>query len=128
MDNQFKTLTSSYHDNYIQYKVTGNQSYQNSFLSAEEGIKKIISSLQDEVNSNTEQINTFYNSDVEGKLRDSQSKIRLTQKNLAKDKDREIEASIRNSSIASPKLQIPTSYMISIGVLTGAVLLLSVLG
>jgi len=128
MDNQFTTLTSSYHDNYIQYKVTGNSSYQNSFLSAEEGIKNIISSLQDQIETQRQQINTFYNSDVEAKLRDAQSQIRLTQKNLAKDKDREVAASIRNSSTTTTSLPtIPTSYLISIGVLTGVAVLLSAL-
>jgi hypothetical protein len=127
MDTQFKTLTSSYHDNYLQYKVTGNSSYRNSYMSAEEGIKKILNSLEDQISSDNANITAFYNSDIEGKLRDTQSQIRLTQKNLVKNKDKEIAASIRNSSESSSSLQIPTNYLISIGVLTAGVVLLSVL-
>lgn len=127
MDSQFKTLTSSYHDNYLQYKITGNTSYRNSYMSAEDGIKKILNSLEDQVSSDNTNITTFYNSDIEGKLRDAKSQIRLTEKNLVKNKDKEIAASIRNSSVSSSSPQIPTNYLISIGVLTAGVVLLSVL-
>jgi peptidoglycan hydrolase CwlO-like protein len=121
MDNQFTTLTRSYHDNYLEYKVTGNSSYQNSFQSAEEGIQNIISSLQDQVNTQNEQINNFYSSNAEEKLRDTQSKIKMEQRSMIKDKD-QVTGAIMRSTPAS--FQIPQSYLISIGVLTGVVVLL----
>lgn len=121
MDNQFTTLTRSYHDNYLEYKVTGNSSYQNSFQSAEEGIQNIIASLQDQVNTQNEQINNFYSSNAEEKLRDTQSKIKMEQRSMIKDKD-QVTAAIMRSTPAS--FQIPQSYLISIGVLTGVVVLL----
>lgn len=125
MDNQFTTLTRSYYDNYLQYKVTGNASYQNSYMSAEEGIQNILKSLEDQISSNTESINSFYKSDVEGKLRDVQSQLRSTQKNIVKDRDRVIGAQMRN--IPQSSFSIPTPYLISIGVLSATVFLLSVL-
>jgi hypothetical protein len=123
MDNQFTTLTSSYYDNYLQYKITGNPSYQNSYMSAEQGIQNILSSLQDQVNTQNQQIATFYSSDVEGKLRDTQSQIRMAQQNILSESDAVKTASMRIPD-ASSSFSIPQSYMISIGVLSGVFLLL----
>jgi hypothetical protein len=126
MDKQFTTLRSSYYDNYLQYKLTGNQSYQNSYMSAEQGIQAILSSLQDQINSEKQQISSFYNTDVEGKLRDDQSKIHSAQRNILKESDAVTTAKIRNQPLSS-SFSIPTSYIISIGVLSGVAVLLSVL-
>jgi len=126
MDKQFTTLTSSYYDNYLQYKVTGNASYQNSYMSAEEGIQNILSSLRDQVTSQNEQISDFYSKDVEGRLRDKKLQLRSTQKNLFKDTDEATEASMRIPT-SSPSFSIPTSYLISLGVLTATAFLLSAL-
>jgi peptidoglycan hydrolase CwlO-like protein len=126
MDKQFTTLTSSYHDNYLQYKLTGNASYQNSYMSAEQGIQSILSSLQDQVTTQNQQMSSFYNSDVEGKIRETQSQIRSTQRNMIKESDASVAASMRNTPTAALP-SIPQSYYISIGVLTGAAFLLSVL-
>lgn len=125
MDNQFTTLTRSYYDNYLQYKVTGNSSYQNSFQSAEEGIQNILSSLQDQVNTQNQQINNFYSSNAEEKLRDTQSKIKMEQRSMIKDKDRATEAAMRSTPASS--FEIPQSYLISIGVLSATFFLLLVL-
>lgn len=127
MDKQFTTLTSSYHDNYLQYKVTGNASYQNSYMSAEQGIQSILSGLQDQVNAQNQQIAAFYNTDVEGKLRDLQGDIRSTQKNIVKDRDQAVGASMRMTTTTPSSFQIPQSYTISIGVLSAAAILLLVL-
>lgn len=123
MDKQFTTLKSSYYDNYLQYKLTGNASYQNSYMSAEQGIQSILSSLRDEVETQNKQITDFYNADVEGKLRDLQSNIRSSQRNMVKESDEAIAASMRNVPITS-SFSIPQSYMISIGVLSGVAVLL----
>lgn len=126
MDKQFTTLTSSYHDNYLQYKLTGNASYQNSYTSAEQGIESILSNLQDQVNTQNRQITNFYQSDVDGKIKDIRSQIRSTQRNVLKDSDQTVSASMRNISPSS-SYQVPTSYFISIGVLISAGVLLLVL-
>lgn len=126
MDKQFTTLTSSYHDNYLQYKVTGNASYQNSYMSAEEGIQNILSSLRDQVSSQNQQMSDFYSKDVEGKLRDKRLQIKSTQKNLFRDTDEATEASMRIPT-STPSFSVPSSYLISIGVLTATAFLLSAL-
>jgi len=56
MDSQFNTLAQSYHDNYIQYAVNGDQKYQTAYQQAEQGIKDIIQSLEDQVNSTDKNI------------------------------------------------------------------------
>ena len=126
MDKQFTTLTSSYYDNYLQSKLTGNSSYQNSYMSAEEGIQSILSSLQDQVNTQNQQINSFYQADVEGKLRSLQSDITSTQRTILKEKDEATAASMRTQGSSSSFGSIPSSYYIPIGSLTAiAVLLLA---
>jgi hypothetical protein len=124
MDKQFTTLTSSYYDNYLQYKLTGNSSYQNSYMSADEGIQSILTNLQDQVNSQNQQINSFYQADVEGKLRSLQSDIQSTQRNILKEKDDSTTASMRTQSSSSSFGSIPQSYYISIGSLTAIAILL----
>jgi len=126
MDKQFTTLTSSYYDNYLQYKLTGNSSYQNSYMSADQGIQSILSSLQDQVNTQNQQITSFYNTDVEGKLRELQGDIATTQKGIKREKDDVTSATMR--SVPAPITStIPQSYYISIGVLSGVAILLLVL-
>lgn len=127
MDKQFTTLRSSYYDNYLQYKLTGNASYQNSYMSAEQGIQSILSSLQDQINTQNQQISSFYNTDVEGKLRDDQSKIRNAQKNILKESDAVTAAQMRNQPLTSSIPSIPTSYYIAGGALIATAFLLSVL-
>jgi hypothetical protein len=75
MDSQFTTLTRSYHDNYLQYALTGNNSYQIAYEAAKTGLDNIISSLESEVADQESVISNFYKSDVEGKMRDLKSGI-----------------------------------------------------
>lgn len=108
MDSQFNTLLRSYHDNYLQYKVTGSQTYQNAYMSAQQGIQTILDSLQKQVSDQTSQISDFYKSDVEGKIRDTQSDITKYQKKIVRTED-EIEAAKMRSetSLPSPPIQTP---------------------
>lgn len=121
MDNQFTTLINSYSDNYLQYKMTGNPSYQNSYMSAEQGIQNLLAGLQDQVNAQNRQITSFYQSDVEGKLKEVQSQIKSAERGIAKGRDDVIEATMRSNPVS---FQIPRSYYISIGVLTATAVLL----
>lgn len=120
MDGQFNTLVRSYHDNYIQYKITGGQSYQNAYLAAQEGIQSILDSLQKQASDQQAQISDFYKSDVEGKIRDTQSDITKYQKKIVRTED-EIEAAKMRSetSLPSPPIQTP---------LMGQYIALSILG
>jgi hypothetical protein len=56
MDSQFNTLVQSYHDNYVQYAVNGDQKYQTAYKKAEEGIQNIIQTLEDQVKATDKNI------------------------------------------------------------------------
>lgn len=120
MDGQFNTLARSYHDNYLQFKVTGAQNYQNSYMDAEKGIQSILDSLQQQVKDQTSQISDFYKSDVEGKLHETQSDVKKYQRKIVRTED-EIEAAKMRSDAppASPPPQLP---------LMGQYVTLSILG
>jgi peptidoglycan hydrolase CwlO-like protein len=91
-------------------------------MSAEQGIQSILSNLQDQLNTQNQQINNFYNTDVEGKLRETQSEIRSNQRNILKETDAVKSAQMR--TVVPSSMSIPQSYMISIGVLSGVFVLL----
>lgn len=127
MDKQFTTLTSSYYDNYLQYKLTGNPSYQSAYVGAEQGIQTILSGLEDDVTAQERQINSFYQEDVEGKLRDIQSNIRSTQRGILKETDEATAATMRTTATSSSFGSIPQSYYIAGGSLTAIAFLLLLL-
>jgi peptidoglycan hydrolase CwlO-like protein len=120
MDGQFNTLVRSYHDNYIQYKINGAQASQNAYLSAQQGIQTILDSLQQQVDAQKSQISDFYKSDVEEKLRDTQSDITKYQKKIVTTED-SIEAAKIRSQSSLPPASIQTPLM-------GQYIALSILG
>jgi type VII secretion effector (TIGR04197 family) len=100
MDSQFTTLTRSYHDNYLQYTLTGNESYQTAYEAAKTGLDNIISSLESEVADQESVISNFYKSDVEGKMRDLKSGILDTKR---------LGVSIQDQHTASKMREVPQS-------------------
>ena len=120
MDSQFNTLTRSYHDNYIQYKITGSQTYQNAYMDAEKGIQAILNSLRDQVTQQQSQISDFYKSDVEEKMRDTQSDMKKYQRRILKTED-SIEAAKMRSEVPPPNPPPQTPLM-------GQYIALSILG
>jgi hypothetical protein len=126
MDNQFNTLLRSYHDNFLQHKLTGNPSYQQSYTAAQEGLDKIIDSLQSEVDSQSSQISEFYKSDVEEKMRETESQTRDTQRKIIKERDRIEAAKMRAQGLqVSASSTDMTSRYIAAGVLGAIALVLS---
>ena len=108
MDGQFNTLVRSYHDNYIQYKINGAQASQNAYLSAQQGIQTILDSLQQQVDEQKTQMSDFYQSDVEGKMRDTQSDITKYQKKIVSAEDQIEAAKMRSETqLPSPPIQTP---------------------
>jgi peptidoglycan hydrolase CwlO-like protein len=108
MEGQFNTLTRSYHDNYIQYKINGAQASQNAYLAAQQGIQTILTSLQQQVDQQKSQISDFYTSDVEGKLRDTQSDMTKYQKKIVSTGDQIEAAKMRSETqLPSPPIQTP---------------------
>jgi hypothetical protein len=129
MDSQFNSLIQSYNSNYIQYKITGNPSYQSGYVSAQQGLDSIISQLQQEVTAEKSSISDFYKSGVEQTLNSLQQKNRKLQRGIIMEKD-DIEAEkIRNEqSMPSPSPpSISTNQYIMLGVLGATILGLSLM-
>jgi hypothetical protein len=127
MDSQFNTLIRSYHDNYLQYKLTGTDSYKNAYSSAQQGIETILSTLQDSVESQKATISNFYKEDVEGKLKSLQSESKSLQHGLIEQKDQLTAAEIRQSQSTSTPLPSLTSRYIAIGSLVAVISLLALM-
>ena len=101
MDKQFNTLKQSYYDNYLQYRITGNPSYQNSYTSAEQGIQKIISELTSQINSSQADISNFYSKSTEDKLRQLQSDTKFAQQEIISEGDQITSATMRQTATSS---------------------------
>uniref|UniRef100_A0A6C0EQB1 t-SNARE coiled-coil homology domain-containing protein n=1 Tax=viral metagenome TaxID=1070528 RepID=A0A6C0EQB1_9ZZZZ len=125
MDSQFNSLIQSYSSNFVQYKVTGNQSYQNSYTSAQQGLDSIINDLQSEVNSGKAQISAFYKSGIEEKIKSTDAKNRKLQRGILSEKDEIAGAKIRNEKPASTP--VSTGQYIALGVLAVTMLGLSMI-
>jgi hypothetical protein len=119
MDSQFNSLVQSYSSNYVQYKVTGNNSYQNGYISAQKGLDTIIGELQDEVNSEKQKISDFYKSGIEQKITDLNLKNRKLQRGILTEKDDIVAAKIRGDQPAPLPVasHITSSQTIALGVL-----------
>ena len=123
MENQFATLTKSYYDNFLEYKLTGNESNQKAYMSAEQGIQTILNGLNDEVNAQSNSIASFYQSDVQGKLKSIRSDIQSTQRNIITNKDSLSAAEMRIPTAPVSDQSIPSSYLM----ITGALLIIGAL-
>jgi hypothetical protein len=121
MENQFTTLTKSYYDNYLEYKLTGNQSYQKAYTSADQGIQTILTNLRNDVKTQNDIITNFYNSKVTDKILDNRSEIEKTQATLVENKDKVTTAEMRYPAVinqTSPEGPVvPTSYIVATSVL-----------
>jgi hypothetical protein len=119
MDSQFNSLVQSYSSNYVQYKVTGNPSYQNGYVAAQQGLDSIIGQLQDQVNSGKQQVADFYKSGVEQKITDLNLKNRKLQRGILTQKDDIEAAKIRGEQPAPAPTPPPvsTSQYVALGVL-----------
>ncbi len=122
MDNQFTTLTRSYHDNYLQYKLTGNPSYKNAYLSAQEGIDNIVSSLEGEVSSQNNEINNFYSSNTEEKIRNTRAEALQAEQNIVSQRDLVETAKMRGNTTlpnppTTPDISGQLTYLIAGGVI-----------
>jgi hypothetical protein len=127
MDSQFNNLRQSYSDNYIQYKVTGNPSYQNAYTSAQQGLESIIDQLTNTVNTEKKGLSDFYKSGIEQKLQKLDSNNKLLQRGIISEKDEVIAAQIRQSAPPPPSPSISTTQYILLGGLTTAVIVMSFL-
>jgi hypothetical protein len=128
MDSQFTTLTRSYHDNYLQYATTGENTYQSAYESAKEGLDNIIASMQSEVDSQNETISNFYKSGIEGKLRNLKSETTNAKRNIVTGHDELITAKMRQvPQTAAPMTPNYTPYYVTAGALTLVAIVLNML-
>jgi hypothetical protein len=118
MDSQFNTLIRSYHDNFLQYRLTGNSSYQQSYQSAQQGIETILSNLENQNTNQKKDISNFYNQDVEGRLRDLRSQAKDTQRKIITENDQVIAAQMRNQGLNTVSEPSMTSRYIALGVMS----------
>lgn len=123
MDKQFNTLKQSYYDNYLEFRVTGNPSYQNSYTAAEQGIQTILSELTYQINARQADISSFYSKSSEDKLRQLQSDTKFAQQEVISERDQITAASMRQTATTSvvppPSLN---NYYIAVGSL-GAIMI-----
>ena len=129
MDSQFTSLLNSYNSNYVQYKVTGNASYKNSYTKAQEGIESILSQMEKDVNSEKASISDFYKSGVEQKMNELQQKNRRLQRGIVSERDDITAANMRGEQplpLPAPPA-ISTNQYITLGVLGAVMLGLAVL-
>jgi hypothetical protein len=124
MDSQFNTLIRSYHDNFLQYKLTGDSGYENSYKSAQQGIEAILSSLRSEVQGQDSEISSFYSDDVEGRLRELKSDTRAARASLLEDKDKAEAAQMRGTPVEEQSL---TTRYVALGVLGAIAVALSMM-
>lgn len=125
MDNQFNSLVQSYHDNYVQYKITGSQNYQTAYEAAKQGLDTLVGSLQGEVNTQRQQFADFYKSGVEHKLLEQDQQNRLLQRGIVSEKDEIEAAKMRSSGTVVSLNTVSTWQYVTVGVLSAIVLGLS---
>ena len=127
MDSQFNKLRQSYSDNYIQYKVTGNSSYQNAYTSAQQGLESIISQLKDSVDTEKKDMSDFYKSGIEQKLQQLDSNNKLLQRGILSEKDDIIASQLRKSSPPPSSPTISTTQYVLLGGLVATMAIMSFL-
>ncbi len=124
MDNQFDTLSRSYHDNYLQYSTTGKESYKTAYEAAEKGLQSIIDSLSKQVHENTTAINDTLGSNASSDLAAKQDSLNNIGIGIHKQRDRVTAAQMRQ-----PPPPVPFSHQTQynlIGVLLVTIVLLQV--
>jgi hypothetical protein len=127
MDSQFNSLLRSYSDNYVQFKVTGSDSYQKGYSAAQQGLDSIISQLQDTVSGQKQNIADFYKSGVEQNILDLEQRNRFLQRGIVSEKDEIVAAQMRSESPATGAVTIQTWQYVTVGILGITALALSAL-
>jgi hypothetical protein len=127
MDNQFNTLMRSYHDNFLQYKLTGAQKYQVAYEAAQKGLDSIIVSRNQSVESDAKNIQNSLGADSENKMKDIKSQSIHLGHELLEERDEEVAAKLRTVSAPSAAPVSPTTQYIILGVLVATIAGLSFL-
>jgi hypothetical protein len=122
MDNQFTTLSRSYRDNYLQYSLTGNQTYKTAYEAAKQGLDNIIQTMTTEVETNSTNLKNAVGADSSSLFQDKQAGLGNIGGAIHTQKDRVVEAQMRQPP-APPSPSYITQYLVISGLL-GAIVLL----
>ena len=120
MDSQFNTLTQSFSNNYIEFRVTGDPKYQSAYTSAMQGLQSIVNSLKQNVDAQKKNISDFYQSGVVESIQEKEANKKLMQRGIVGQKD-EIIANEMRENAPVPVESISTNQYIALGV-SGAIL------
>jgi hypothetical protein len=127
MDNQFNTLMRSYHDNFLQYKLTGAQKYKVAYEAAQKGLDSIIVSRNQSVESDAKNIQNSLGADSANKMKDIKSQSIHLGHELLEERDEEVAAKLRTVSTPSAAPVSLTTQYIILGVLVTTIAGLSFL-
>jgi hypothetical protein len=124
MDSQWNSLIQSYHSNFVQYKITGNPSYEKAYTAAQDGLTSMLNQLLRDTESQKDSITNFYKSGAEQNIIEKQQLKRKLEGGIIMQKDEIEAAKIRSQpeSIPLPTPPISTTQYVILGV-TGAIAL-----
>lgn len=125
MDNQFNTLMRSYHDNYLQFKLTGNAKYQTAYEAAEKGLDAIVLAKNQAVQSDAKNIQSTLGADAENKMKDIKSQSVHLGQGLIDQHDEEVASEMRLSAPVQTPVT-PIFQYVAIGVMVATIVALSV--
>jgi hypothetical protein len=120
MDSQFNTLTQSFSNNYIEFRVTGDTKYQSAYTSAMQGLQSIVNSLKQNVDAQKKNISDFYQSGIVESIQEKEANKKLMQRGIVTQKDDIIANNMRENAPV-PVESISTNQYIALGV-SGAIL------
>lgn len=95
MDTQFNTLIRSYHDNFLEYRLTNKPSNQDAYKKAEADIIALLTDMKTRNEKAQKDISDFYKNDVQGNLSKIKNETQETQKKLLTLNDQVISAEMR---------------------------------
>jgi hypothetical protein len=126
MDNQFNTLMRSYHDNYLQYKLTGALKYKTAYEAAQTGLDMIVVDKNKAVESDAQNIQTTLGTDAENKMKDVKSQSVHLGQGLVSQHDAEVASEMRLGVPDSASTTNPIFQYVAIGVMVATIVALIV--
>lgn len=95
MDNQINTLSRSYHDNFVEYSLTGVQSYKTAYEAAKKGLDDLIAAKQQEVDSGAANIDNALGADAIALFHQKQAGLGSLVQGIHDEKDKVKAAEMR---------------------------------
>lgn len=95
MDSQINTLSGSYHDNFVQYSLTGVQSYKTAYESAKKGLDNLIAAKKQEVDATTQNIDSALGADAVALFHQNQAGVGSLAKGIHDERDKIKAAEMR---------------------------------